>query len=281
MRIRTPPFTVILLVCVAGVLSDDNSTVKFEACEKYTSGLDWKQDRLETLHLAFPLIVDGEHDPLDLIFLLDSSGSIRASAFVFIKSFISSMVQYLVEQRRLLIHPDDARLAAITFQEVPITEWEGIKYNPFDACSFEKRLDSIEREQSGHTEIDKALQISKTLFSNSEREAKKMLWVFTDGEYKGDDEKMLKENVETLVQELKSLDVRIFSAGVGGGDMAGELNKAEEEENLQYLANDVSHYMCIQHWQELITDNRKGEDSSEVSADDQPNGKYDNPNMRR
>ncbi|CAC5378865.1 COL12A [Mytilus coruscus] len=168
----------------------------------------------------------GCHDKIDLVFLIDASGSIGSANFRKIKSFVSNSVSHFT------IGPNDAQVGAITFSSQPHFQFALNKYK--DNSSLSNAIQHIPY-QSGGTNTDTALtfveQNTFTAISGDRISAQNILVIITDGKSSHPPKTALEAN------RLKQRNVQIIAVGIGNADKA-ELNNIASDPAYVLYATD-------------------------------------------
>lgn len=166
------------------------------------------------------------HDKIDLVFMIDASGSVGSANFRKMKSFVSNSVSHFT------IGPNDARVGAITFSSQPHFQFALNKYT--DKSSLSNAIQKIPY-QSGGTNTDIALTyVEKNTFtaaSGDRIDARDILVIITDGKSSHPPQTALEAN------RLKQRNVEIIVVGIGHADKA-ELNKMASDPAYVLYATD-------------------------------------------
>ncbi|KAL2084692.1 hypothetical protein ACEWY4_020210 [Coilia grayii] len=140
----------------------------------------------------------------DLVMLADSSGSISATDFELMKTFMKSLVSSFV------IKPDSVQVALAQFSSYPKKEFYLNEIDSEDAAK--KKIDAIEQIKQA-TYIGRALEFTRKWYFQATRGSRKNigvsqnLVVITDGESADD--------VQKEAQLLRKMGVEVFVIGVG------------------------------------------------------------------
>ncbi|CAI9741682.1 Hypothetical predicted protein [Octopus vulgaris] len=138
---------------------------------------------------------------IDLVFLIDSSGSVQDLNFRKTKDFLKNIV------RNLDIGPDKTRVAVIRFSTNPHVSFSLSAHTTNSAVR--KAIDDI-TYTGGHTYTDEALDLARTsVFTNTRKSvAAKVLVLVTDGHSESETKTV------AAAQKLKDDGVTIFTIGV-------------------------------------------------------------------
>ncbi|XP_060583327.1 collagen alpha-1(XII) chain-like [Ruditapes philippinarum] len=149
-----------------------------------------------------PQSINCSDSKFDIVFVLDSSGSVGEDNFKIIKTFVKSVVQ------NLNVGPDNAKVGVITFSRYPVIRLRLDDYTDKDALL--KAIDSVPYIP-GITETHSALYLLKDEgFKGSRPNVPNIGVVITDG-------KSFHTNLTaSSASELKSQGVVMFGIGVGG-----------------------------------------------------------------
>ena len=183
---------------------------------------------------------------LDLIFLLDSSGSVGEDNYVKEKEFIK-----IVASRYELGTTSQAaviRFSSEATNEVPL----GSKNT---SSSFASAVDNIPYNR-GNTRIDRALHLTYKKYFSSEdwNETQKLVILLTDGKQNGWSNPPYKP-IEDTVQLLRSKDARIYAVTIGSNinmsamravtEEDGDIFQATEFNDLVAKADSISKTACV------------------------------------
>ncbi|NXG93825.1 CO6A6 protein, partial [Stercorarius parasiticus] len=207
------------------ILSQINSDLIFEMC---SSPPDDKCRRVERL---------------DIVFVMDSSGSISSSQYQAMKDFIIALV------KQSDVGPDGVQFGALKYSDKPVELFYLNKYT-----TKQDITEAIQRDdplgQSTYTA--KALVHSEMFFTeeHGSRKSKgvpQVLMVITDGESHD------KDMLDDVAQRLRSKGVTIYAVGVEGANrnelltMAGSEDKCfyvDTFEGLENLTANITDNMC-------------------------------------
>lgn len=156
------------------------------------------------------IILDCGSSKADIVFILDSSGSVGSNNFQKTKEFFKTVVG------EFQIGSNNVRMASVTFGTSIHDSFEFGLYN--SASSLKQRISNIPYDSSGGTQTHLALKHAREKsFLDARSGISKIAVVMTDG--KSDN------RAETLdeASQLRNSGVIIFSVGVGDGVDRSEL----------------------------------------------------------
>ena len=172
-------------------------------------------------------------NPADIVFLLDSSGSVGTSNFQKQKDFVAHFAQSFD------IGPRNVQIGVVTFATTP--------HNEFNLNTYHNKHDTVNAinhigYHSGGTRTDTALKyIEANAFkpqTGDRAGVANILIVMTDG----------KSNQPTLTRQetvkLHKLNIKVFAIGIGSG-----VDKTE----LGLIASDAKHVFQVQNFNALNT----------------------------
>jgi len=138
--------------------------------------------------------------PVDVVLLVDASGSISSSNFALMKKFASMMAS------NMTISASDANFGLVQFSSSAKVEFNLLS----DEQAVVNSISSM-YQRSGSTNMDAGLDASFGVFKASSRNVNKVLIMFTDGYPDGGN------NPVAHAQPLKDYGVEIYTVGVGSG----------------------------------------------------------------
>ncbi|XP_078325468.1 transmembrane cell adhesion receptor mua-3-like isoform X3 [Crassostrea virginica] len=192
------------------------------------------------ISLCFPYqvsSVDCGSATADIVFILDSSGSVSEPDFIRAKNFFKTMVN------GFNIGSDKVRMGSVTFSTVVHDTFE---FNEFTSrYSLKNRIDRIPYDSGGtntHLALKYALETSFRYYGRSG--VAKIVIVITDGK-SNDKTKTLEES-----RRLRSSGAIIFSVGVGDGVDRDELLGMASKSAYVF---DVSTFSALQNIRERLT----------------------------
>ena len=144
----------------------------------------------------------GHPSKIDLVIAMDESGSVGSRNFEIMKNFVEEIISHFV------VSYSATRVAIVTWSTRVTLEFDFNKY-----INYEGVKKGIERIQysRGWTATGDALNLIRTsLFSQSPNDAKKVLFVLTDGR-----SNRQKYKPATEARLLKNDGVEIFTFGIG------------------------------------------------------------------
>ena len=140
---------------------------------------------------------------MDIIYLLDSSGSIGYNDYEIQKDFVKDLV------RIFPIGPSASRAAVVTYNDYPTVH---VNFGDFDnTASFVEAIESINQTQ-GRTRIDRALVKTSEMFESARKDAQKVLIFLTDGAQAPDPDSLPLDEASQLFRDQ---GVRVHALGVG------------------------------------------------------------------
>ncbi|XP_076986208.1 collagen alpha-5(VI) chain [Tamandua tetradactyla] len=167
----------------------------------------------------------------DIMFLVDSSGSIGTENFEKIKNFMKNLLA------RIQIGPDETRIGVVQFSTDPREEFQLNTYLTLKDIS-----DAIERMpfMSQKTNTGQALAFVAQYFTfprGARPGVKKFLILITDGESRDD--------VRDPAIQLQNKDVTIFSVGLYGANRT-QLEEISGDGNLVFQVENYDHLKAIE-----------------------------------
>ncbi|XP_029654894.1 collagen alpha-1(XIV) chain-like, partial [Octopus sinensis] len=184
----------------------------------------WPEDFLHTLSKSIRTGNDCASAQIDLVFLIDSSGSVEEPNFNKTKNFLENIV------RNLDIGPDKTRVAVIRFSSFSLVSFSLSAHSTNSAVI--KAIDAISYDDGSSTATGLALdEVRTSVFTNTRKSAAaKVLVLVTDGQ--SDNE------IRTVAaaQKLKDAGVTIFTIGVANPRVS-ELTAAASEPSCTHFIN--------------------------------------------
>lgn len=172
----------------------------------------------------------------DIVFILDSSGSVGRGNFEKTKEFFKTMVG------GFQIGPNNVRMASVTFSSEVHDTFQFSEYNSVE--SLRNRVLNIPYD-SGGTNTQRALQYAReTSFSYARSGVSKIAVVITDGK-SNNGPKTLDE-----AEKLRNSGVIIFSVGVGSGVDRTELEGMASKSTYVF---DVATFNALESIRERLT----------------------------
>ncbi len=169
---------------------------------------------------------------LDLVILIDSSGSIDAGDFEILKDFVRNLI------KRLPISQDETRVALISFNtnaKILIDLNNGTSFQILN-----ETINILDNKAGGDTYTDRALKIANEDILNEmngmrsiNKAVPKVVIVITDGESNKRNETIFEAN------RIKERGINVISIGIGKANPQ-ELNSIASTPNDQYYVSDFS-----------------------------------------
>ena len=100
----------------------------------------------------------------DLIFLMDRSESMSEPTFEIGKNSITTLMEYLMLRRLVYLHPDYTRVSVVSFGEMSMVEFDGIRSAPVHACNFDHKLASIHMGTTGRSDTNMSAALDVGIF---------------------------------------------------------------------------------------------------------------------
>ena len=211
------------------------------------------------------------HRPLDLIFIMDISGSIDDADFNKIRLFALELFNYAASECDMFIHPDYTRTEFILFDhraELHVANYS----RHIHGCEFLNILENLERpDRRGATYIARAMGQALQTFRTHSRDRpvdSQVLFILTDGEFYDS-----AFDIELMRTRLAGQEVKTYTVGVGSW-----LNNPRREENVRALASNNYNYACVNEWLLLLNPGKakyKPSKSSHLQLDlNMPNNIY-------
>ena len=183
-----------------------------------------------TCCLSFSLAPPPCSTPVDLAFIIDSSGSIGRTNYKKQKNFVKEVA------KTFGLSPNGSRAAMVLYSNSASVKARFGQYS--DPKEFGGAVDSLPYER-GLTRIDKALDLTaKDIFAQSRSGVPKIAMLITDGtQTAAADAKGLKEASEPLRQA----GVRVLAVGIGSRVIKEELRLVtESDEDVVLVANFIN-----------------------------------------
>lgn len=180
-----------------------------------------------TCCLSFSLAPPPCSTPVDLAFIIDSSGSIGRTNYKKQKNFVKEVA------KTFGLSPNGSRAAMVLYSNSASVKARFGQYT--DPKEFDGAVDSLPYER-GLTRIDKALDLTaRDVFAQSRSGVPKIAMLITDGtQTAAADAKGLREASEPLRQA----GVRVLAVGVGKGVDREELRLVTESDEDVVVAAD-------------------------------------------
>lgn len=166
---------------------------------------------------------------VDVAFLIDSSGSISATNYRKVKTFVANLAA------NFNISPGGSRAAVVLYSTDASTD---IKFTDFTSSATFARAVQRLTHQRGSTRIDRALQRAYyDLFSpraDSRYDVQKIAFLLTDGEQTPSNGAV---SLDRAARRIKNEGVRIVAIGVGENVKKEELNSIASSDQDVILAD--------------------------------------------
>ena len=184
---------------------------------------------------------------VDLIVILDISGSISTTSLERMKTFVGDLVTFIQLQYHCYLDPKYVRFEMIVFNTVA-----NLTASNINSCQLESILDAIKKPQAQEkTFVHVAMDLALNLFHKAiaaRPTSSQILFVVTDGEF--DD---LPGDVSLSSYRLRLWKVTVFSCGVGEW-----LDTTQKENNLKSLTtNSSTNYLCYSQWRMVLSPQRE------------------------
>ena len=148
----------------------------------------------------------------DVVFIMDSSGSIGASDYAKEKGFVKEIAKVFQ------ISPNASRISTIIYDSRPELIFDFNKYT--DEPGVSGAIDSLPY-LGKQTRIDKALALAVSVFTQSRPSVPRIAIILTDGKQTQDYDAI---PLEVAAQPLHDLGVKVYVIGIGGHVDINELN---------------------------------------------------------
>jgi len=169
--------------------------------------------------------------PVDIVLLLDASGSISSTNFALMKKFCYQMAS------NITISADDANFGLVQFSDNSRIEY----YLSSDESAILSGISNM-NQITGGTNMDSGLDTAFSVFKSSARKVNQVLIMFTDGEPNPGNDPV------THAKALKDAGIEIYTVGVGSG-VNPRILKAIATEDSNELQ---PHYMQASSFTQLI-----------------------------
>lgn len=180
--------------------------------------------------------VDCEYAAADIVFVLDSSGSVGKSNFIKTKNFFNEMVE------GFNIGSDRVRMGSVTYSTIVHDTFQLYEFTSRD--TLQNRIGGIPYD-SGGTNTHRALKyVRETSFRHSRSGVAKIVIVITDGK-SNDKPKTVEE-----ASKLRNSGAIVFSIGVGDGVDRDELREMASKSTYVF---DVSSFDALRSIRESLT----------------------------
>ena len=173
-----------------------------------------------------PFISDCTSDTLDIVIILDASGSIGSSNFRLMKIYITNMLA------AFNIGPDDIRVGVIRYSSSASIVIPLGFYNSYFQLS--SAINNIQYTE-GYTYTNLALNLLSTAFANArvDEGVPRVAIVFTDGQSSSP------TATAQAAQRVHNAGIFVYSFGIGSGISATELNTiaSSGQNNVFYVSS--------------------------------------------
>merc|ERR1711879_639851 len=164
--------------------------------------------------------------PVDLVFVVDGSGSVGANGFELSKQFVGEVAD------RFTISASDTRVGIVQFSSSPQEELSLSQGE--DIANIHNALNAM-NHQNGGTSTSAAIEFtSLNLFTNDRPNAKRVMIVLTDGQ-SGD---------FSVLPQAKAVaashGITLMSVGVGSGIGLAELEAIADQDDYVFTMNDFN-----------------------------------------
>ena len=148
----------------------------------------------------------------DVVFIMDSSGSIGTSDYAKERGFVKEMAKIFQ------ISPTASRISTIIYDSRPALIFDFDEYT--DVAGVSNAIDSLPY-LGNQTRIDKALALAVRVFGQSRPSVPRIAVILTDGKQTPDFDAV---PLEVAAQPLHDLGVKVYVIGIGGHVDINELN---------------------------------------------------------
>ena len=184
-----------------------HSPFELKRLPDFDSQLSFPTFTLLLLKMLFLPVLDtgtpSVRNKADVVFIMDSSGSIGPDDYNRQKQFVKDLTNVFV------ISATAARVSTIIYSDDPKLMFDFDTYN--DKQSINTAIDNLEY-LGNRTRIDKALALALEVFSKSRPAVPRITFVLTDGKQTQDfDAKPL----DVAVRPLHDLGVQVYVVGIG------------------------------------------------------------------
>ena len=174
--------------------------------------------------ICFLYFVECNSNSLDIVIILDSSGSIRSSNFELMKSYIVNMLSGFT------IGSDGTRVGVITYSEGASIAIQLGYYDSYSQLS--SAITSIPYDDGSYTYTNLALNLLSTAFANArvDEGVPRVAIVFTDGQSTSPTATV------QAAQRVHNAGIYVYSFGIGSGINSTELTViASGQNNVFYV----------------------------------------------
>jgi len=163
--------------------------------------------------------------PVDLVFVVDGSGSVGANGFELSKQFVGEVAD------RFTISPSDTQIGIVQFSSLHHQELS--IFQGKDLGNIQNALNAM-THMSGGTLTSAAIEFTSSLFNNDRPSAKRVMIVLTDGQ-SGDFHVLPQAKAVAA-----SLGITMMSVGVGSGIGITELKAIADQDDYVFTMNDFN-----------------------------------------
>jgi len=172
-------------------------------------------------------------DTHDIIFVVDSSGSVGADGFDKIKVFLKNMIDYIWVDANTT-----SRIAIIVFSDDASTIWSFS--DSADPVALEQTIDNTAYKNSG-TETEKALDAALAIMDNEGRPyAVKTIALFTDG--RANNKAAYLQSVQNIKDSGIILNLQSFGFQSGAGSFALQIDELQAFNQDVHLIDQITFY---------------------------------------
>merc|ERR1712117_122364 len=173
-----------------------------------------------------PTIACTVENPLDLVFVVDGSGSVGSEGFELSKQFVGEVAD------RFTISASDTRVGIVQFSSSPQEELSLSQGE--DIANIHNALNAM-THMNGGTSTSAAIEFtSLNLFTNDRPNAKRVMIVLTDGQ--SGDFNVLPQAKAVAASHL----ITMMSVGVGSGIGLAELEAIADQDDYGFTMNDFN-----------------------------------------
>lgn len=170
-------------------------------------------------------VIEGQGEPLDIVLVLDTSGSMSGSKMTNLKSASKNFIDATAEANNGLEQSKQSRISIVSFASSVTTKSELTYVTAQNASSLKQQIDSL--GANGATHAEEGLDRASSILNNGMRNgAKQIVIFFTDGEPNHSDDwfggisgfdREVAADAVNVAGEMKSSGVTIYAIGVMEG----------------------------------------------------------------
>ncbi|CAB3986054.1 protocadherin Fat 4-like, partial [Paramuricea clavata] len=188
------------------------------------AGFDWVE-YTNVDYIRASVIPDVCQTSVDLVFLLDGSGSVRANNFGKVKEFVKKVVDFFN------IGTTGTHIGVVQFSTKPVTEFNLIRH--FTKSGMKNAVDRIPYRRGYTYTADALNHLRSKIFTppagmRTDAGIPKVLVLITDGRSQG-------ASVRPPAEALKNIGISIFSIGVGSGISVSQLKEIASDPDSDYV----------------------------------------------